>query len=136
MWRHGLGWAVREKCLKSECLNAVSTFQQKFGLAAVCLVLPIQLAACCLSSKMTFSRKEKLVALQQMGNGSGELGFYPSPESQGEAVACILNWWFVLAMLGAPWMAWAPCDCQTGSWHGRLCLMVTLEISSSCPGIS
>lgn len=110
-----MGWAVREKCLKSECLNAVSTFQQKFGLAAVCLVLPIQLAACCLSSKMTFSCKEKLVALQQMGNGSGELGFYPSPESQGEALACILNWWFVLAMLGAPWMAWAPCDCQTGS---------------------
>lgn len=21
--------------------------------------------------------------------------------------ACILNWWFVLATLGAPWMAWA-----------------------------
>lgn len=45
MWRHGLGWAVREKCLKPECLNAASTFQQTFGLAAVCLVLPIQFAA-------------------------------------------------------------------------------------------
>lgn len=36
----------------------------------------------------------------------GSLVLTSAPSHRG-AFACILNWWFVLAMLRAPWMAWA-----------------------------
>lgn len=41
---------------------------------------------------------------------------------------------FVLAVLGAQWMAWAACGCQAGSWHDSVCLMVTLGMSSNSRG--
>lgn len=87
-------------------------------------------------SKMTFSCKEKLLMLQQMGNGSGELGVFRSPESQGSFCMHFKLWQFVLVKLGAQWMARAACGCQTGSWHGGVCLVLTLGIGSSCPQVS
>lgn len=86
-------------------------------------MLPIWLAACCLSSKITFLCKEELVGLKQTRNGSREFSFYLGPKSQGS---------FCLH----PKLVVCAGHAGIHGWHGlpnRLCLMVTLRISSRLP---
>lgn len=66
-------------------------------------------------------------------------GFFPTPESRGRfctrlktIAVCVGRAWSSVNGVGSLWLH----HNQAGFWHGEVCLLVTLGISSSCPNIS
>uniref|UniRef100_A0A8C3DJA8 Phosphorylase b kinase regulatory subunit n=1 Tax=Corvus moneduloides TaxID=1196302 RepID=A0A8C3DJA8_CORMO len=75
----------------------------------------------------------------EMKQGEGfSLGFYPSPESQGEALACILNWWFVWGDRKGQWLRrrrldGAITEVPVADHCGGFCLSISTQTCQMTP---
>lgn len=124
------------KVLNSEVLHP--HFSRKFALQLIVYCCPSSWQPAVSPARWPSHAKRSCWHCNKWGKEVGSSAFTSAP-SHREAFACILNWWFVLAVLGAPWMAWAAkqAPASWSPWESAAAALVSAEVQHCTrPGVA